>query len=41
MLPLVNRTALGDTPEVSPGQYQFTDARATNSPRRYYRVRAL
>ena len=40
-LPLSNWTTLGDTTEVSPGQYQFTDAQATNSPRRCYRVRAL
>jgi hypothetical protein len=40
-LPLSNWTALGGATEVSPGQFQFTDPQATNSPQRYYRVRAL
>jgi hypothetical protein len=37
-LRLSNWTALGYVPEVSPGQYQFTDAQVTNNARRYYRV---
>jgi len=39
-LPLTSWTALGDITEISPGQFQFTDPQATNSPRRFYRVRA-
>jgi len=39
-LPLGNWTALGDATEVSPGQFQFTDPEATNSPGRFYRVRS-
>ncbi len=38
-LPLSNWTALGGITEVSPGQFQFTDLQATNSPQRFYRVR--
>jgi hypothetical protein len=34
-LPLNNWTVLGGVTEVSPGQFQFTDARTTNSPRFY------
>jgi hypothetical protein len=37
-LPLSNWTSLGFVPEISPGQYQFTDPQATNNARRYYRV---
>ena len=37
-LPLTNWTALGGVAEVSPGQFQFTDPQATNSPKRFYRV---
>jgi len=39
-LPLSNWTALGGVTEISPGQFQFTDPQATNSPQRFYRVRA-
>jgi hypothetical protein len=39
-LPLSNWTALGGVTEVSPGQFQFTDARGTNGLRRFYCVRA-
>ena len=39
-LPLSNWTALGSATEVSPGQFQFTDPQATNTPRRFYRVRS-
>lgn len=39
-LPLSNWTALGSVTEISPGQFQFTDAQTTNSPQRFYRVRA-
>lgn len=39
-LPLSNWTTLGAAIEISPGQFQFTDAQATNSPQRFYRVRA-
>jgi len=31
---------LGGVAETVPGQFQFTDAQATNFPQRYYRVRA-
>jgi fibronectin-binding autotransporter adhesin len=37
-LPLTNWTVLGNIPEIAPGQYQFTDLGATNSPQRFYRV---
>jgi hypothetical protein len=37
---LSNWTALGGVTEVSPGQFQFTDTQATNSPQRFYRIRA-
>ncbi len=33
-------TQLGLATETSPGQFQFTDLQATNSPQRFYRVRA-
>jgi len=39
-LPFSNWTDLGIVAEISPGQFQFTDAQATNRPQRYYRVRA-
>ncbi|MBC8095864.1 MAG: hypothetical protein H7Y43_08625, partial [Akkermansiaceae bacterium] len=39
-LPLSNWTVLGAPIEVSPGQYQFTDAQATNNVQRFYRVRS-
>lgn len=38
-LPLASWTTLGSTVEINPGQYQFTDLPATNSPSRFYRVR--
>jgi len=38
-LPLGNWTVLGTLTEVSPGQYQFTDAQSTNRPLQFYRVR--
>lgn len=37
-LPLLNWTSSGTATEISPGQYQFTDTMATNSPTRFYRV---
>jgi hypothetical protein len=40
-LPLNNWTTLGGVSEISPGQFQFTDPQATNSPQRFYRVRSL
>jgi hypothetical protein len=39
-LPLSNWTALSGVTEISPGQFQFTDLQATNSPQRFYRVRS-
>jgi hypothetical protein len=39
-LPLSNWTALGGALEVLPGQFQFTDPQATNTPRRFYRLRS-
>jgi hypothetical protein len=30
----------GDGAELSPGQFEFTDPQATNSPQRFYRVRS-
>jgi alpha-tubulin suppressor-like RCC1 family protein len=39
-LPLTSWTVLGGATELSPGQFQFTDPQATNSPRRFYRVRS-
>jgi hypothetical protein len=39
-VPLSNWTSLTGLAEVSAGQFQFTDSGATNSPRRFYRVRA-
>jgi len=40
LLPSSNWTVLGTVPEISPGQFQFTDLAATNRPMRYYRVRS-
>jgi parallel beta-helix repeat protein len=37
-LPLTNWTVLGNIPEISPGQFQFTDPGATNSRQRFYKV---
>jgi hypothetical protein len=39
-LPLTNWTLRGPATETTPGQFQFTDPQATNSPQRFYRVRA-
>ncbi len=39
-LPLTNWTVLGSVTEVSTGKFQFTDSQATNSFRRFYRVRS-
>jgi alpha-tubulin suppressor-like RCC1 family protein len=39
-LPLGNWTSLTGLTEVSPGQFQFADPQATNSPRCFYRVRS-
>jgi len=39
-LALTNWTSLGGVTEVSPGQFQFTDPPAANSPLRLYRVRS-
>jgi hypothetical protein len=38
-LPLSNWSELGGVPEISPGQFQFTDSAATNYPQRFYGVR--
>ena len=40
-MPLSNWTSLGSVTQASAGHFQFTDAAATNSARRFYRVRAL
>ncbi len=37
-VPLTNWTALGGVPEISPGQFQFTDPQAAGSSMRFYRV---
>jgi hypothetical protein len=37
--PLTNWISLGVTPEVSPGQFQFSDPEATNMTERFYCVR--
>jgi hypothetical protein len=37
-LALTNWTVLGNIPEISSGQYQFTDPGATNYPQRFYQV---
>jgi len=39
-LQLSNWTALGGVIEIAPGQFQFTDPEATNSPLLFYRVRS-
>jgi alpha-tubulin suppressor-like RCC1 family protein len=39
-LPLSNWTTLGDPTEGPPGQFQFTDLQASDTPRRFYRVRS-
>jgi hypothetical protein len=39
-VPLSNWTALGSVTEGPPGQFQFTDSQATNSPQRFYRVQS-
>ena len=38
--PMNNWTVLGGVTEVSPGQFQFTDWQATNSPQSFYLVRS-
>ena len=38
VLPLTNWTVLGVAMELPPGQYQFNDPQATNSPQFFYRV---
>ena len=39
-LPLASWTELGLVPEISPGQFHFTDQLNTNTSARYYRVRS-
>lgn len=39
-LPLSEWTPLDGLTEVSPGQFQFADPQATNTPQRFYRVRS-
>ena len=39
-LPQSDWITLTDATEVSPGQFQFTDPQATNTPRRFYRMRS-
>jgi WD40 repeat protein len=39
-LPSTNWTLLSGVTEVCPGQFQFTDLQATNTPRRFYRLRS-
>jgi hypothetical protein len=39
-LSLSNWTVLGGVTEVAPGQFQFADRQATNSARRFYRIRS-
>src|SRR5206468_1962415 len=39
-LPLANWTALGGITEISPGQFQFTDSQAANTPQRFYLIRS-
>jgi alpha-tubulin suppressor-like RCC1 family protein len=39
-LPISNWTTLGDPTEGPPGQFYFTDSQATNTSRRFYRVRS-
>ncbi|MDB6021948.1 MAG: rcc, partial [Pedosphaera sp.] len=40
LLALTNWTSLGGATEVSPGQFQFTDAQASSSPQRFYSIRS-
>jgi hypothetical protein len=40
-LPTSNWESLGGIPEISPGQFRFTDPQVTNTPLRFYRVRSL
>jgi hypothetical protein len=40
ILPISNWMRLGAIAETSPGQFQFTDAQATNDAERFYRVRS-
>jgi alpha-tubulin suppressor-like RCC1 family protein len=40
LLPLSSWTPLTGPTEALPGQFQFTDAQATNTPQRFYRVRS-
>lgn len=37
-LPQTNWTALGGVMEFAPGQFQFTDAQAANTPSKFYRL---
>jgi hypothetical protein len=37
-LPFTNWTRLGTVPEISPGQFQFTDSQSANLPVSFYRV---
>ena len=37
-LPMTNWTVLGGVTEIAPGQFQFTDPQATNSPQRFYGI---
>jgi hypothetical protein len=39
-LPLSNWTVLTGITEISAGQFRFADPQATNTPRRFYRVRS-
>ena len=39
-LPLTNWTVLGSATEISPGQFRFTDAEATNYSQRFYQLRS-
>ena len=39
-LPLTNWTELGSATEISPGQFRFTDAEATNYSQRFYQLRS-
>jgi len=39
-LPSSNWTVLGGVTEIAPGQFQFADPQATNSPQRFYRVKS-
>ena len=39
-LPLSNWTVLGGVMEILPGWFQFADPQATNTPKRFYRIRS-